>query len=179
MIWRYESNVFASEEWKNYISGQCNLCARNCKWKSNAGPKADYKLSDSLDFIRGFTDTKTYEMIFLLTSHFHNELCQNICRMKMFRATSRQDLGFHVYTNSVFPSWNLPTHLKFLGRSARVCIFSLKSYSFLYNSFIVFSVLYLYFAFPRSHWFHYSLCGGSTKVCFSPVLPFDGDGRLL
>ena len=110
---------------------------------------------------------------------FSQKNCQNICRMKMFRATSRQDLGFHVYTNSVFPSWNLPTHLKFLGRSARVCIFSLKSYGFLYNSFIVFSVSYLYFAFPRSHWFHYSLCGGSTKVCFSPVLPFDDDGRLL
>ena len=62
----------------------------------------------------------------------------------------------------------------------RPCLnFSFKSYGFLYNPFIVFSVSYLYFAFPRSHWFHYSLCGGSTKVCFAPVLPFDDDGRLL
>ena len=62
----------------------------------------------------------------------------------------------------------------------RPCLyFFLKSYGFLYYSFIVFSVSYLYFAFPRSHWFHYSLCGGSTKVCFAPVLPFDDDGRLL
>ena len=58
----------------------------------------------------------------------------------MFRATSRQDLGFHVYTNSVFPSWNLPTHLKFLGRSARVCIFFLN----LMASYII-PLLYLVF----------------------------------
>ena len=161
------------------LAKQCNLCARKYNLKSNAGPKADYKLSDSLDFIRGFTDTKTYEMIFPLPSHFHKNFFQNIYTKKMFRVTSRQDLGFHVYTNSVFPSWNLPTHLKFLGRCARVGFLSLKSYGFLYNSFIVFCVSYLYFAFPRSHWFHYSLCGGSTKVCFSPVLPFDDDGRLL
>ena len=62
----------------------------------------------------------------------------------------------------------------------RPCLnFSFKSYGFLCNSFIVFCVSFLYFAFPRSHWFHYSLCGGSTKVCFAPVLPFDDDGRLL
>ena len=79
-------------------------------------------------------------MIFLLPSHFHKKNCQNICRMKMFRATSRQDLGFHVYTNSVFPSWNLPTHLKFLGRSARVCIFFLN----LMASYII-PLLYLVF----------------------------------
>ena len=91
-------------------------------------------------FVQGFTDTKTYEMIFPLPSHFHNNFCQNICRMKMFRATSRQDLGFHVYTNSVFPSWNLPTHLKFLGRSARVCIFFLN----LMASYII-PLLYLVF----------------------------------
>ena len=83
---------------------------------------------------------KTYEMIFLLPSHVHNKFCQNICRMKMFRATSRQDLGFHVYTNSVFPSWNLPTHLKFLGRSARVWIFLL-------NLMASYVILLLYFVF--------------------------------
>ena len=37
---------------------------------------------------------------------------------RIFRAILRAEnpTGFHVYTNSGFPSWNIPTHLKFLKK---------------------------------------------------------------
>ena len=42
----------------------------------------------------------------------------SIFSARIFRAILRAEnpTGFHVYTNSGFPSWNIPTHLKFLKK---------------------------------------------------------------